>query len=145
MRFIVLAAVVLFAAMAVSFASACVTTTKILSDPPGATVTSQHAKKVVGKTPFIYETSMWIWETDKVSVKAPGHKQKNIELKRSEADLLPLVGGICLTPVCCSGVPIILAGGLKLPEVTRVKLEKDGREGLLQSDDTPGDTVAMGY
>jgi hypothetical protein len=140
MRFLLLST-----AIAVSLGSSCATTTKFVSDPPGATVTSKNAKKIVGKTPFAYETSMWIWESDKVSVKAPGHKERIVELKRSEADLVPLIGGICLTPFCCSGVPIILAGGFKLPEVTRVKLEKDDRRGGIKEDITPGDAVAMGY
>jgi hypothetical protein len=106
----------------------CATTTKITSEPPGATVTRESDKKELGKTPLTYESKMWIWEAEKVTVKAPGRQPKTVELKRSEADVLPLVGGICLTLTGCGcpiGLPIILAGGMKLPETTNVKLEAE--------------------
>lgn len=139
---------------AASLGSACATTTKIISDPPGATVTSEKDKKELGKTPLTYETKMWIWDSEKVSVKAPGRKAKSVELKRSEADVFPLVGGICLTLTgcgCVAGVPIILAGGMKMPAETKVGLDKEPEAAapppaaLKDDEHAPSDSVAMGY
>lgn len=122
MRFISLGLAV---SVAVALGAGCATTTKITSDPPGATVVREADKKELGKTPLTYESKMWIWESERLTVKAPGRKPKTVELKRSEVDLLPMCGGICLAPVCCSGVPIILAGGMKLPETMKVSLDPD--------------------
>ena len=59
---------------ALSLGAGCATTTKITTDPPGATVTLEKDKKELGKTPLTYETKMWIWESEKVVIKAPGRK-----------------------------------------------------------------------
>ena len=138
---------------AVLLGSACATTTKIVSEPPGAMVTSEKDSKDLGKTPLTYESKMWIWESEKVSVKAAGRKTKSIELKRSEADALPLVGGICLSLTGCglvAGLPIILAGGMKMPAETKVSLDKEAEAtpppAVLNSDPAPAsDSVAMGF
>lgn len=111
-----------------SLGAGCATTTKITTEPPGATVIRDADKKELGKTPLTYESKMWIWESEKLTVKAPGKKPKTVELKRTEADVLPLVGGICLTLTgcgCVAGIPIILAGGMKLPETTKVSLDTE--------------------
>ena len=104
---------------------ACATTTKIVSEPPGATVTSVKDKKELGKTPLTYETKMWIWESEQVTLKAAGKKVKTLELKRSDIDVLPLIGSICLLPVCCSGAVLFAADGFKLPPEVAVKLENE--------------------
>jgi hypothetical protein len=121
-------------ALAVLVGSACATTTKITSEPPGAIVTSEKDNTVLGKTPLTYESKMWIWESEKLKVTAPGKKPKVVEVKRSEVDAAPLIGGICLSLIppcyCVQGVPLILAGGFKFPEVTPVKLENDPNAGM---------------
>ena len=116
-------------------AGGCATSTRITTDPPGALVIDPVTKKELGKTPFTYESKMWMWESQKLTIKAAGFKTKTIELKRTDPDLVPLIGGICLVPCCLGGVPIILAGGLKMPEVTPVKMEA-GESALWQP--TPG-------
>lgn len=166
MRSIALPTLIVLAAA--SLGAGCATTTKITTDPPGATVTLDNGKekKELGKTPLSYESKMWIWESEKVVVKAPGRKPKTVELKRSEFDALPFVGGACvglLTPycLCLPGGAIIAAGGFKFPAETKISLEKDASA----ADATPppdapapapapppsaalpvkGDTVAMTY
>jgi hypothetical protein len=118
---------------ALSLGAGCATTTKITTDPPGATVTLEKDKKELGKTPLTYESKMWIWESEKVVIKAPGRKPKTVEIKRSEFDALPFLGGACLTLLppcfCVQGLPIILAGGFKMPAETKVALEKDASGG----------------
>jgi hypothetical protein len=109
-----------------ALATSCATTTMITTDAPGAKVVGidekTSSKKELGVTPYKYETSMWIWQSEKVEV-SQGDQTKTVELKRSEFDMLPGLGGIGIT-VCtgggliCVGLPIFLAGGLKLPEKT---------------------------
>ena len=151
MRFIALTLIA-----AASLGSGCATTTKIVSEPPGATVTNETTKKEMGKTPLTYESKMWIWDSEKVSVKAPGRKPKSVELKRSEFDALPFLGGACVgiltAPcLCLPGAAIIGAGGFKLPAETKVTLDKEAEAatpppGALKADDeAPSASVAMGY
>ena len=112
-----------------AIASACATTTTIVTDTPGATVVREKDKIELGKTPYTYTTSMWIWESDKLAVTSKSGQTKSIEVKRSEFDMLPGVGGIGIT-VCtggaliCVGLPIFLAGGFKLPAETKVEFDK---------------------
>jgi hypothetical protein len=92
----------------------------------------QKNGKDVGKAPLAYESKMWIWDSEKLTVAAPGYKPKNVELKRSEIDWLPAIAGGCLTLSVCgcpAGLPIFLAGGFKLPAETKVVLEKDSGSG----------------
>jgi hypothetical protein len=147
---------------ALSLGAGCATTTKITTDPPGATVTSEKDKKELGKTPLTYESKMWIWDSEKVVIKAPGRKPKTVEIKRSEFDALPFLGGACLTLLppcfCVQGLPIILAGGFKMPAETKVTLEKDAAAAppadpapaaapapSAKADVIEGDAVAMTY
>lgn len=100
---------------------------------------------------------MFIWDSEQVSVKAPGRKAKSVELKRSEFDALPFVGGACvglLTPfcLCLPGVAIIAAGGFKMPAETKVSLEKEaGGDGtpppavMNEGEHAATDAVAMHY
>jgi hypothetical protein len=121
--------VALAAAIAFTLAS-CATTTKIVTDEPGATVTLIDAKgnkKPLGKTPLTHESKMWIWEKEKIEV-SQGGQTKVVELSRSEIDPLPTGGAVVLT-VCtgvgiCAGLPLFLAGGLKFPEETKVVFDK---------------------
>ena len=114
----------------------CATTTKIVSEPPGAEVAevaSKDAKdaKSIGKTPMSYEFKGWLWDSKQLKVSAPGYKAKTVEIKRGEVDLLPTVGGVavCVCVPCVGWVagPLwFLAGGLKLPAETKVKLDREG-------------------
>ena len=127
--------------------AACATTTKIVSEPPGATVTNTADKKELGKTPMTYESKMWIWESDHLVVAKNG-KSKSVELKRNEADILPLVGGGCLTLTGCgaiAGIPIILAGGFKFPAEVKVDLEGGAPKTGDIDDGQSHDLVAMRY
>jgi hypothetical protein len=116
-------------AVAIAVAS-CATTTKIVTEEPGATVTLIDAKgdkKPLGKTPLTHESKVWIWEKEKIEV-SQGGQTKVVELSRSEIDLLPTGGAVALT-VCtgvgiCVGLPLFLAGGLKFPEETKVVFDK---------------------
>lgn len=104
----------------------CATTTEIVTAQPGASVIRESDNKELGVTPYKLTTSMWLWESEKLRIVPRRGAEKSIEIKRSEVDLLPLGGGICLglTGIgCVAGVPLILAGGFKLPEKTEVKLE----------------------
>ncbi len=120
----------LASAVAIAVAS-CATTTRIVTEEPGATVTLIDAKgdkKVLGKTPLAHESKMWIWEKEKIEV-SQGGQTKVVELARSEFDVVPGVGAIAVT-VCtgggliCVGVPMFLAGGLKMPAETKVAFDK---------------------
>lgn len=76
----------------------------------------------------------------KLKVQKDG-KSAEIEIKRSELDVLPAVGGVCLTLTGCgiiAGVPLFLAAGFKAPAETKVQL-KD-----VQSS-APGDKVSVRY
>jgi hypothetical protein len=134
-------------AFALLMGAACATTTKIVSEPAGAVVTDNTTKKELGKTPMTYESKMWIWESDHLTVKAPGKKPKVVEVKRSEVDWVGMIGGICLTPCCGAGIPIILADGMKFPETTTVKLENGGDAPPTSLNDgiVPADVVCMKY
>lgn len=122
------------------FAMSCATTTKITTDTPGATVIHEKDGKELGKTPLEVKTSMWLWESERYIVKRGG-ASKVVEVKRSDVDVLPMVGGVCLTATLCGavvGIPLILAGGMKTPPETKVKLET-------KSAKRPSDTVAVRY
>lgn len=118
----------LFAAVTVFAASSCATTTRIVSDPEGAEVLDKD-KKVLGTTPYDYTTKEWIWEGEKLTLRK-GEATKEIEIKRSEVDLLPMVGGVCLSLTgagCIVGVPLILAGGMKAPAETKVEIKPEAK------------------
>jgi hypothetical protein len=101
--------------------NACATTTQIVSEPAGAEVT-QDGKKI-GVTPMPFETKQWLWETTVLKVEKDG-KSKELPIKRSEVDILPMVGGVCGVFLCLpAGVALILAGGMKLPAETKVVLD----------------------
>jgi hypothetical protein len=112
----------------------CATTTKIVSEPPGAEVYDAAAAKgakPLGKTPMSYEFKGWMWDTAQLKVQAPGYKAKTVDIKRTELDMLPTVGGaaLCVCVPCLGwvGGPLwFLAGGMKLPEETKVKLDREG-------------------
>ncbi len=127
----------------------CATTTKIVSDPPGATVTNLDDKKPLGKTPLTWESKMWIWQSEHFEVKAPHHQTRVIELKRTEPDALPIVAAACLTLTCCGavgGVPLFLAGGLKLPATVKVTLPADKRHAVVgEAGGGDDDVVCMRY
>ncbi|MDP2342603.1 MAG: hypothetical protein Q8O67_16720 [Deltaproteobacteria bacterium] len=114
----------------VAAAVSCATTTTITTETPGATVVREKDKVELGVTPYKYTTSMWIWESDKLAITSKAGQTKSIEVKRSEFDMLPGLGGIglsvCLFPIGgpCAGIPIFLAGGMKLPETTKVEFDK---------------------
>lgn len=147
-----------FAAFAV-LGTGCATTTKIVSEPPGAEVydsSSKDAKnaKALGKTPMTYEHKGWMWESTQLQVKAPGYKAKSVEVKRSEIDLMPTVGGValCVCVPCLGwvGGPLwFLAGGMKFPEETKVKLDRDGAPAAAPPvgmvDERTGPQVALRY
>jgi hypothetical protein len=128
-------ALLAFALSASVAATNCATTTMIVSDPPGAKVVKEEGNTALGVTPYKYETSMWIWESEKVKVTSTAGQTKSIELKRSEFDMVPGLAGIGIT-VCtggsliCVGLPIFLAGGFKLPEQTKVQF--DAKKGFFR-------------
>lgn len=105
---------------------ACATTTEIVTATPGATVIRESDQKELGVTPYKHTTSMWLWEGEKLEIVPKRGESKVIELKRSEVDMLPMGGGVCLSLTgvgCVAGVPLILAGGMKLPEKTEVEFD----------------------
>ena len=138
-------------AFAILLAAACATTTKIVTEPPGATVIDDTTKKEIGKTPMTYESKMWMWDSQKLTLKAPGRKAKTIEMKRSEIDLMPTLGSVCLAflPPCflIQGGALFAAGGMKMPEETKVKLEAGGDAAPTSLNDgiVPTDTLCMRY
>ena len=104
----------------------CATTTEIVTATPGAKVIRQSDQKELGVTPYKLSTSMWLWEAEKLEIVPKRGESKVIELKRSEVDMLPMGGGVCLSLTgvgCVAGVPLILAGGMKLPEKTEVEFD----------------------
>lgn len=105
---------------------ACASTTTVVTERPGATVIRERDGEELGQTPYAYETKGFLWESEKLKV-VQGNKTAVVEMKRSEIDMLPMVGGICLTGTgvgACVGLPIILAGGMKLPAETPVDFDK---------------------
>ncbi len=105
----------------------CATTTEITTAQPGARVIRESDDKELGVTPYKLTTSMWLWESEKLRIVPKRGAEKSIEIKRSEVDLVPMGGGVCLSLTgvgCVAGIPLILAGGMKLPEKTEVKLEE---------------------
>lgn len=148
-----LVAVVALAALG----TGCATTTKIVSEPPGAEVYDANVKdgKPLGKTPMTYEYKGWMWEAQPLQVKAPGYKAKTVELKRSEIDMMPTIGGVavCVCVPCIGwvGGPLwFLAGGMKLPAETKVKLDREGAPAaeappVGMVDERRGSAVALRY
>ncbi len=127
-RLVILAPLLVLGAPLLALGAACATTTTITADAPGAEVTASPKGKL-GRTPVKYESKMWVWETESVTVSAPGHKPRNVELKRSELDTMPMVGSVCLcfTPIVWPlGGVLCASGGWKLPATTLVKLEREG-------------------
>ena len=122
--------------LATALGAGCATTTKIVSEPPGAQVFEAGDKdakdgKAIGKTPMSYEYKGWLWESKQLKVSAPGYRPKTVEIKRNELDMLPAVGGValflCVPCIGWVGGPVLfLAGGMKLPEETKVKLDREG-------------------
>ena len=114
-----------------SGAISCATTTKIVTEEPGAKVAlidEKGGKKELGQTPYTHESKMWIWEKEKIEV-TQGDQTKTVELSRTEFDAVPGGAGIAITVctgggLCCVGIPIFLAGGMKLPEETKVVFDK---------------------
>lgn len=118
----IIASVALLAALV-----GCATTTEIVTAQPGAKVIRERDDKELGVTPYRLTTSMWLWESEKLRIVPKRGAEKSIEIKRSEVDLVPMGGGVCLSLTgvgCVAGIPLILAGGMKLPEKTEVKLEE---------------------
>ncbi len=148
-----LAALVLV--LAASLGAGCATTTKIVSEPPGAQVFEAGAGdakdgKAIGKTPMSYEFKGWIWDSKQLKVSAPGYKPKNVDIKRSEINLLPAIGGVavcvCVPCVGWIGGPVwFLADGFKLSEETKVKLEREGAPAAASTRAHDGPVVAVRY
>lgn len=142
---------------AVALAAACATSTKIVTDTPGAKVVAiddKGGKTPVGSTPVNFETKMWIWEKQKLEVTAPTGETQTVELSRSEIDLIPTGGAVALT--CCTGVgvcggvPLFLAGGMKLPAETKVQFTKKTGQfervpAPLEQSKVPAETVAVAF
>lgn len=121
MRFAPVCSIVVATAMF----SGCATTTEIVTATPGATIVREKDGEELGVTPYSYTTTMWIWESEKLTVTSVAGEEKTIEMKRAtEVDPLPMVGGVCLS-VCLVGIPVILAAGMKLPETTTVTFDGD--------------------
>lgn len=115
--------------------SACATTTTITTERPGATVVRQGDKEELGVTPLTYTSQAWLWQTEKLDVTDKRGKTATIEMKRSEVDMVPMAGGVCLSLTGCgavAGIPLILAGGMKLPEETPVTFD-DPKSGSKRS------------
>lgn len=112
-------------------AMSCATTTKITTEEPGAKVAlidEKGDKKELGVTPYTHESKMWIWQKETIEV-TQGGASKKVELSRSEFDAVP--GGVAIGVTVCSagtlicvGVPVFLAGGMKLPEETKVVFDQ---------------------
>ncbi len=140
--------------LAAALGSGCATTTKIVSEPPGAQVYEAGDKdakdgKAIGKTPMSYEFKGWIWDSKQLKVSAPGYQPKSVEIKRSEINLLPAIGGVALfLCVPCAGWvggPVwFLADGMKLSEETKVKLDREGAPAALR-EEKGGPVVAVRY
>jgi len=132
--------------LAVAFATTninCATSTMVKTAEPGAKVATDDGKEL-GVTPYTYTTSMWIWESQKLKVTSASGQSKVVEVKRSEVDPLPMVGGAALTFCtgigCVIGIPLILAGGMKAPAETTVVF--DEKTGFLRVP-TEGSSVAV--
>jgi hypothetical protein len=143
-------------AVSVLAGAGCATTTKIVTDPPGATVSviekEGQPPRELGKAPLTYESKMWIVSSETLVVKADG-KEKRVELKRSEFDMVPGIGsialGVCLFPTLCApagAVVLFLAGGMKLPEETKISM-KDAAPAkpVARRPDEAAPLVAMSY
>ncbi|MBN2360922.1 MAG: hypothetical protein JXR83_15810 [Deltaproteobacteria bacterium] len=107
----------------------CATATQIISEPPGAKVYDKSGTEL-GTTPFEYKTSVWLWETNTLTLKKDGYQDKNADVKRNEIDIMPALGSVGMA-VCLSwtglgligGVVLFLAGGMKYPAETKVTLD----------------------
>jgi len=118
----------------VAFAG-CATSTLIQSEPPGAKVYDSNGTEL-GTTPYTHESSIWIWESDKLELRKDGYKNKTVEVSRNEIDVMPTVGAaaltLCLLPTAIlwvSGPVLFVAGGMKFPDETTVKLESGAGSG----------------
>jgi hypothetical protein len=143
---------------AVALAASCATTTKIVTETPGAKVVAiddKGGKTPVGSTPVNFETKMWIWEKQKLEVTSTSGQTKTVEVSRNEFDLVPGIGAIAIT-VCtgggliCVGVPIFLAGGMKAPAETKVEFDKKTGQfervpAPLEQSKVPAETVAVAF
>ncbi len=118
--------ILIVVAVVQSLSLGCASTSNVVTERPGATVIRESDGEELGQTPYAYETKGFLWESEKLKV-VQGSKTAVVEMKRSEIDMLPMVGGACLTLTgigACAGIPIILAGGMKLPAETPVDFDK---------------------
>jgi hypothetical protein len=103
----------------------CATTTMVVTEKPGAKVFNKDGKEL-GATPYNLEAKTWLWESTPLVVKQDG-KQRDIEVKRSEIDILPTVGSACGFVLCFpAGIAGFLAGGMKFPTETKVDMAQAG-------------------
>jgi len=102
--------------------TSCATSTVILSDPPGATV-SYHGRDL-GQTPLDYDSEDWLWESRKLEVSYPGYQPRNVTLRREKLNpTVAIASGAVFLFFCWpAGVGMFLAGGLDYPDEVYVRL-----------------------
>lgn len=102
----------------------CATSTTIITNPPGATVSRGGVE--LGQTPYVFTTDMNVMSSETLQVTAATGESQTVVLRRSEIDPIPFAVtlGTCFF---CGWTGIGIAGGVayffagwKLPESTVV-------------------------
>lgn len=89
----------------VLLSSSCYSTTRVYSNPSGATVVLDETKNL-GTTPLEVEDQVWLWTKHSVTVQKDGYESQTIELKNEGLNL-----GYLALCVCTLGLllPIMFA------------------------------------
>ena len=119
--------------LAAFVATGCASSTVIRSKPSGATVINEYGQEV-GKTPYVHEDSEMLQHRERFTLKAPGHQEQQVTIKKSKVNAVRAVGfglpGILFFP---------LLGGLlwatEYPEEYNVELKPHGRPALAKDAD----------
>jgi hypothetical protein len=107
------------------FATGCVTTTTIRSEPQDATVLENGRQ--IGTTPHQYSSTQWLWETRTLELEAPGYETSSVLLRRTELNPPVAIGSAAVFMLLCwpAGAAMFLAGGLDYPGEVYVRMRAE--------------------
>ena len=105
----------LIALIAAAF-SGCYSKTKIYSKPTGAQVVMDRGYDL-GKTPIELEEMVWMWTKHQLTVSAPGHEPKTIDIRATGIN-----AGYAVVCICTAGLLLPLGPASGYPPQYFVEL-----------------------
>ncbi len=120
-------------ALLIVLGTGCASSTVIRSKPSGATVTNQYGQ-VVGKTPYVHEDSEMLQHQERFTLKAPGHKETDVVIRKSKVNAVRVVGfglpGFLFFPLWAG-----LLWSTEYPQDYSVELPPQGRPAVAKDSD----------